>query len=126
LHRSLPRRTIDHIARFNRHPIPADVRHRTASWSDPIGLRLAGGADRPRLEELAGLDSRPLPPGPHLIAERDGRIEAAMSLSSHGLIANPFTRTIELCELLRSLAGDLRVAPQTQPDLRPRARLVTA
>ena len=47
------------------------------------------------------LDTRPLPPGPHLVAERGGRVEAAISLRTGELVANPFARTAELCELLR-------------------------
>ena len=74
------------------------------------------------LERLAGLDSRPLPPGPHLVAERDGRTDAALSLSTGELIADPFRRTAELRELLRCHAGGLLTArqPSPTPKLRPR------
>jgi hypothetical protein len=80
-------------------------RHRDAAWRRPVTIRLAGSADDRELARLAGLDSRPLPPGPHLIAERDGRIEAAISVRSGESVANPFERTLELRALLRCHAG---------------------
>lgn len=83
--------------------------NRLAAWVQPVALRLARGADHAALARLAELDSHPLPPGPHLVAERDGRIHAALSLTTHELIADPFRRTAELCELLRCHAGGLRI-----------------
>jgi hypothetical protein len=74
-----------------------------------VTLRLADPADRAALERLAGLDSSPLEPGPHLVAARDGAIEAAISLRTHAVVADPFRRTAESCELLRCLAGELPV-----------------
>ena len=90
-------------------------------------LRLATSADTPDLERLAQLDSRRLPPAPHLLAERAGRIDAALSLSSGELIADPFRRTAELCELLRSHADAVHPdgEPVTSPPLDPVPRLVT-
>jgi hypothetical protein len=87
-----------------------------------VTLRLATEADRGALERLAGLDSRPLPAGPLLIAEVAGRIDAALSLSTDELVADPFRRTAELCELLRCRAGHLRRAspPSPSPRLQPR------
>jgi hypothetical protein len=102
--------------------------HRPAAWERPVTLRLADEADAAGLERLAELDSRPLPPGPHLVAERDRRLQAAISLATGELIADPFHRTAELCALLRCHAGEVRLAPEstrTQP-LAPRPRLVTA
>jgi hypothetical protein len=102
--------------------------HRNVAWASPVTLRLASDGDRAALRDLAGLDSRRLPPGPHLVAERDGRIEAALSLSTRELVADPFRRTVELCELLRCHAGQ---APAAQARaraarLRPRPRVVPA
>jgi hypothetical protein len=76
---------------------------------------------------LAQGDSSPLPPGPHLVAERDRRTDAAISLATGELIADPFRRTAELRELLRCHAGDLRVAAErpSAHRLKPRPRLVT-
>jgi hypothetical protein len=80
----------------------------------PVTLRLADGDDGPALRRLAQLDSRPPSPGPHLVAEREGRIDAALSLSRGDLVADPFRRTAELGELLR------RHAAGPAPGRRPR------
>jgi hypothetical protein len=83
--------------------------HRRAAWQRPVTLRLADDTDDAALDRLAQLDSRHLPPGPHLLAERDGRIEAAICLATGDLVADPFRRTAELCELLRCHAGGDRL-----------------
>jgi hypothetical protein len=70
-----------------------------------VTLRLALPSDLEDLRRLAQLDSQLLPEGPHLVAEREGRIDAALSLSCGALIADPFRRTAELSELLRRHAG---------------------
>jgi hypothetical protein len=75
-------------------------RIRAESLPVPVTLRLAGDGDARELERLAQLDSRPLPPGPHLVAVRRGRIEALVSLASGEEVANPFERTEELRALL--------------------------
>jgi hypothetical protein len=107
---------------------PEDELHRRRSWERPVTLRLAAVADYEVLDRLAQRDCRPLPPGPHLVAEREGRIEAAVSLASAELVADPFRRTAELCELLRCHAGELRVAAEPTPaaTIRPRPELVAA
>jgi hypothetical protein len=74
---------------------------RLTAWRRPVTVRIGTPADANALRRLAGLDSRPLPPGPHLVAERDGRIDTALSLSTGDLIADPFRRTAELRELLQ-------------------------
>jgi hypothetical protein len=102
--------------------------HRAAAWERPVTLRLATDSDDAALERLAQRDCRPLPPGPHLVAERDGRIEAATSLATGELVADPFRRTAELCELLRCHAGGVRVRPERSPasPLAARPKLVAA
>jgi hypothetical protein len=95
---------------------------RLAAWQSPVTVRLAAPVDVGALERLAGLDSRQLPPGPHLVAERDGRIDAALSLSTDELVADPFRRTAELCELLRCYAGGLGTAPRPSPSPWPQPR----
>jgi hypothetical protein len=112
------------MAQFTR----LDQDHRLAAWERPVTLRLASRDDGATLERLGQLDTRPLPPGPHLVAERDGRIAAAISLATGELIADPFHRTAELCALLRCHAGDARVRAERSPaaPLAPRPRLVTA
>jgi hypothetical protein len=93
----------------------------------PIELRIASAGDEAALERLAGLDSRPLPPGPHLVATREGRIDAALSLSTRELVADPFRRTAELADLLRLLARRVQDEPaRARSPLRPRPRLVPA
>jgi hypothetical protein len=86
-------------------------RHRLASWLAPVTIRLAGPDDRAAVARLAELETSAAPPGPHLVAERSGRIEAAISLATGAVLADPFRRTAELRELLRCHAGDARVDP---------------
>jgi len=77
----------------------------------PLTLRLAESSDADELRRLAERDSAALPPGPHLVAVREGNLEAAISLRSGAIVADPFRRTAETRELLRCLAGDLQRAP---------------
>ena len=98
-------------------------RHRTASWRTPVTLRLASASDQPALKDLAQRDSRPLAAGPHLVAVREGRIDAAISLSTGKLVADPFQHTAELCALLRCHAGPTPVAPMELPARRLQSRL---
>jgi hypothetical protein len=93
--------------------------------SKGVTLRPAGCADSDALERLAQLDSRPLPPGPHLIGERDGVVQAAICLRTGELVANPFVRTAELGELLR-LHAEARQAESTAWRGRPRVRTLGA
>jgi hypothetical protein len=90
---------------------------------DAVTLRLANADDGYALERLAQLDSRSRPPGPHLVAVREGRIDAAISLSTAELIADPFQRTAELCTLLRchvrTMLGDSERAPAPTRNPRP-------
>jgi hypothetical protein len=86
---------------------------------DPVTLRLATSTDAVELCRLAQLDTRRLPPGPHLVAERDGRLHAAISLTTGAVIANPFARTAELCDLLRHAANS---RPRRAPGLLGRRR----
>ena len=92
---------------------------------DTVTLRLADATDAAELRRLAQVDSRRLPPGPHLVAIRDGRFDAAISLSTRELIADPFHRTAELCELLRCHARSMRVGREKLrgPVARPRPAL---
>jgi hypothetical protein len=77
---------------------------------EAVTLRLTTAADGPALQRLAELESRWFPPpGPHLVAVRDGRVDAAISLSTGEVIADAFRRTAELCELLRLHARSSRV-----------------
>jgi hypothetical protein len=95
------------------HSVPASGHHRAAAWRSEITLRLATPDDAAVLERLAQLESRPPSDGPHLVAARDGVVEAALRLQSGELIADPFKRTAELCALLRCHAGPV---PPTPPE----------
>jgi hypothetical protein len=75
------------------------------AWRDPVTIRLAGADDQSAIDRVAGRDSRPAPSGPLLVAERAGAIEAALSLRTGGVVADPFRRTAELIELLRCHAA---------------------
>ena len=66
-----------------------------------ISIRAATNGDGPALARLAALDSAPVPFGPVLLAEVDGRPRAALSVSDNRVIGDPFARTAELAELLR-------------------------
>jgi hypothetical protein len=92
-------------------------------------LRAATCTDAAALERVAELDTRPLPPGPHLLAERAGRVEAAISLRTGEIVANPFARTADLCDLLRLHAEAARRSAPTEARggrLRPRTIGATA
>jgi hypothetical protein len=72
-----------------------------------VTLRLAEATDTRRLRILAQLDSAPAPRGPMLIAEVDGRLRAALPLDGGEPIADPFRRSADLVELLRTRAAQL-------------------
>jgi hypothetical protein len=90
---------------------PESDRHRAAAWRSEITLRLATPDDMPALQRLAQLESRPVDDGPHLVAARDGVVQAALCLRSGELTADPFERTAELCSLLRCHAGKAPPTP---------------
>ena len=77
--------------------------------TDPpkVTLRLAVPDDARRLRTLAQLDSARVPSGPMLIAEVDGRLRAALPLDGGAPIADPFRRSADLVELLRTRAAQL-------------------
>lgn len=75
-----------------------------------ITIRLAHTGDHLSLSRLAVLDSADTPPpAPLVLGEVDGRLVAALSLSDGGSIADPFTRTAEILELLRKAAAPSQV-----------------
>jgi hypothetical protein len=113
LHRSLLATTIRSMPSLPG-SAPAPDRHRAAAWRSEITLRLATAADAPALERLAQLESRRSGDGPHLVAARDGVVEAALCLESGELIADPFKRTAELRCLLRCHAGP---SPHATPEV---------
>ena len=71
-------------------------------------MRLATSADMPALERLAALDgAEEAPAAPVLIGSMMARPVAALSLSDGHVVADPFTPTCELVELLRLRARQL-------------------
>src|SRR3954471_7706353 len=68
-------------------PVPITIRH---AWAD----------DAPALERLATLDSRKVPAAPVLVAELDGRLCAALSLTDGQSVADPFMATAAVLQLL--------------------------
>ena len=66
-----------------------------------ITLRPATAADAPWLERLAGLDSRRVPDGTLIVAERDGQLVAAVAEQTLDTVADPFQRTADVVALLR-------------------------
>jgi hypothetical protein len=88
--------------------------------SDTISIRLATPDDAAALARLAALDSSRAPAGPVLLAECEGELRAALSLtaarrrrlgrppvSGTTVIADPFVRTAELVRLLELRAAGL-------------------
>jgi hypothetical protein len=79
-----------------------------------VTLRLSSHADSPQLTQLAALDSTKPLARPILVAELDGAIVAALSLSTGARAADPFHRTLGLIELLRVRACQLALAAPNQ------------
>ena len=97
--------------------------------SGRLTIRRAGAGDMGPLALLAALDSAPAPSGPSLVAERDGRMVAALPLAGGRAVADPFEPTAEVISLLELRALQLRKAGMVEgarPGLaaRLRARLV--
>jgi hypothetical protein len=75
--------------------------------TDTIEIRMATPDDAHELERLAQLDSAELPVGPMLLAECDGRLQAALALRDGSSVSDPFAPTAELLALLRLRAARL-------------------
>jgi hypothetical protein len=74
----------------------------------PITLRCGEPRDEAALARLAALDSARAPARPVLLAEREGVLLAAISLADGFVVADPFTPTAALVELLRMRERQLR------------------
>ena len=77
---------------------------------ESITIRPLREDDVEAVERLAELDDRPVPPGPLLLAEVEGTVEAAVALEGDETIANPFSPSGEAVSLLRLRAEQLRAA----------------
>jgi hypothetical protein len=74
-----------------------------------ITIRPAYADDDQSLLRLSVLDSAPgVPPAPLLLAEIDGELRAALSLSDGSTIADPFFPTADVIELLRVHAAAMQ------------------
>ena len=92
------------------------------STTSPVTLRPATAVDARELSDLAALDSRRVPSGDLVVAEREGRIVAAVAVESLDAIADPFRRTVADVVLLRQRAMAHRNArPARHFRLVPRA-----
>jgi hypothetical protein len=76
--------------------------------SEPITIRRATEADRPRILELAELDGRPAPEGEALLAEVDDRLWAAVGIEDGAAVADPFERSGDVEWLLQMRAEQER------------------
>jgi hypothetical protein len=85
----------------------------------PITLRSARLEDRAALIRLAALDSATVPPAPLLIAEVDGELKVAMSVLDGATIADPFSPTAEIVELLHARVKRVRPRPAWPWAVRP-------
>jgi hypothetical protein len=74
-----------------------------------VTIRHAGGEEWDAIDRLAQLDTAPPPPrDAMLVAEVDGQMRAAVSVRNGYSVANPFERSSELIDLLRTRAAQLR------------------
>jgi hypothetical protein len=81
---------------------------------DDVLLRTAGADDDADLIRLAALDSAPPLAGPALVAEVNGAVVAALCLTTGRAIADPFTLSLHLIDLLRRVHA-ARPAPADAP-----------
>ena len=82
------------------------------STPDPILIRTATERDAEAIARLAQLDSSPAPAGALLVAEVDGELRAALRVSDHAVIADPFHRTAGLVDLLAARAESMGGGPR--------------
>lgn len=79
----------------------------TDHHSDALIVRRATTADAAALERLAELDSSRLSRGPHLVAEADGDLVAAVSMTSGRVVADPFRPSASAVAVLRARVAHL-------------------
>ena len=73
-----------------------------------VALRLATCNDEKALARLAALYDRPVPSGPLLLAEVDGELQAALTLTGAHELMEPYRPAAGLVELLAVRAEQLR------------------
>ena len=77
---------------------------------ETITIRPLQENDVAAVEQLAELEESSVPPGPLLVAEIEGTIEAAVAVEGGETVANPFSASGEAVSLLRLRAAQLRAA----------------
>jgi hypothetical protein len=70
-----------------------------------VTIRGASPSDLEALRRLAQRDTARMLEGPAMIAQVDGELRAALSMTTGSVIADPFHHTAELVEMLRLHAG---------------------
>jgi hypothetical protein len=80
-----------------------------------ITIRPAYADDEFALVRLAALDSAQVPARPLVVAEVDGELRAALSLSDGSTIADPFHPSLDVVELLRVHAAATRTRTPRAP-----------
>lgn len=98
-----PRRVADARRRMQHRGQPG----RSDASDRSVTLRFGSPADNGALARLAAVDSAEPPAQPVLVAEVDGQVVAALALSDGTSIANPFSPTADLIDLLRTRATQL-------------------
>lgn len=81
----------------------------------PIVIRRSAPGDGAALNTLAALDERDWAGGPALVAELDGKVEAALPLDGSGSFADPFVKTAAMVALLELRARQLGLVPRGRP-----------
>src|SRR4051812_31959284 len=82
------------------------LRHRRGPTVPPmptIALQPATETDRHDLERLAALDSAEPLHGDVLLGRVDGELRAALSFADGRVVADPFARSAQVVELLRTV-----------------------
>jgi hypothetical protein len=78
---------------------------------EPIVVRQAVDADRQAIEEIAALESKPIPAGRPLLAIKGGRLEAVLDPETGEVLADPFLPTPQATRVVRAYAdSELRRA----------------
>ena len=99
----------DRLQTAERHRLAARVRREAAAARriDEVVIRKAAKADARGLERLAQLDEAPVPAGPTLVAEVDGRLVAALPLDGGRPVADPFVASAPVVKLLQVRAAQV-------------------
>ena len=90
---------------------------KTRGPTSTITVRPADPGDEPAVTRLAALDSATVPAWPLLVAEVEGELRAALSVTSGKAIADPFEWTAEIVAMLRAYAGEIEAGEEPR---RPR------